>query len=97
MTWDAEGSIYKTKVNVKKNGSQYIYSTKGGKYNSNLIAKSVKDSIYNGETKKFTSKKLSFYVTASGSCVDIKKVKIRSYKKENGKKIYSEYKTVNVN
>jgi len=83
------GTLSKTKVNVKKSGGKYIFTTK-----SNPIAKSTKAQIYKGGTSlRFTGKKLAFFQSACGSCVEAKKVQVRSYRIVKGKKIYSPYKT----
>lgn len=94
ITWLEEGMYtYKSSVNVKKSGKKYIFTTNDVR----KIANSTKSYVYSrGGAKQFTSKKLAFFQEACGSCVDAKKVQIRSYKLVNGKKVYSSYKTKKV-
>lgn len=94
--WDNEGiSIEKSTVYVKKeNKNRYEFTAKTTNKDDRMLAKSAKDFIYNGERETIHNKSLSFFIDGRGSCVEVKKVKVKSYKLVKGKPIYSKYKTV---
>jgi hypothetical protein len=96
LTWDEEGTLSTTVVNVKKAEGKYVYTTKGGAYESHYIASSTGKSIKEGVKNKICSKRLAFYVTASGSVIEISKVKVRAYRIVNNRKVYGKFKTVSV-
>ncbi len=94
--WLEEGQPLTSTVDVKKDGKNFVFSTKGAHYGTGLIAKDEKSFIIKGSKKKFTSSKLSFQVTGNGSCIWITKVEIKSYRVVSGKKVYSKVVTKKV-
>ena len=79
---------------MKKSGGKYIFTTTGGRYGDKKIAATTRNSIVKGTSKKFTGKKLAFYVDAAGSDIQIEEVKVRAYKNVKGKKVYGKAVTV---
>lgn len=87
LRWNTDGANKRTQtINVTKQNGQYHYSIHD-KYNG-TIYKSVKDIVYGKGDKNISSSKLSFCVTG-GSCEEVEKITIKSYKENKGKKIYS--------
>ena len=88
LYWNSEGTKSTQTINItKKNGSYYYTTTK----NSPLY-KTVKNLVDGKNCGSFSSKKLSFSVSA-GSCEKVEKISIKSYQKIKGKKVYSKAKT----
>ena len=67
-------------------GGKYIFTTTGGRYGDKEIVATTRNSVVKGTSKKFTGKELAFYVSATGSDVQIEEGKVRAYKNVKGKK-----------
>ena len=93
VVWDGEMGVEQSIVEVKKENNKYSFEAKSIKKDGRDLAKSAKDYIYNGSKKIIKSSKLSFYMDGKGSCVSVKKVKVKSYKLVKGKRVYSKYAT----
>lgn len=91
--WDDEYDAGISKVTVTKTGSntyKYIMKDQGPYTYHRTIDKNEKDFITKKtHGKTFTKTGLSFQINGNGSWIRIAKLKIKSFKLVNGKKIYS--------
>lgn len=95
LYWDSEGEKSTQNITVTKKNGKYFYTvsqaTSGMMYHCYKDVKSlVADGMMVDDQKKlkFSSKKLSFCV-GGGSSERVYKISVKSYKKVNGKKVFS--------
>lgn len=97
LYWNSEGTKWVQTVIVAKQKGKYklASSTDGTIYSGWRIYKNTKNMVYGSGGRTITSSKLLFCI-CGGSCEEVDKVVMQSYKKAGKKKIYSKKKVKKV-